>query len=110
MKKNVLSGNDFLEELENKLIEENGEKEHQKLKSKYEKELEIITAINKTRKTRKLSQAKIGDMLGVSQQRISEIETNSRSLTLPKFLELMEALDLEIDIVDKKNHKKICKI
>lgn len=110
MKKNLINGDDFLKELENKLIEKNGKEEHEKLKSKYEKELEIMTAISDTRKTRQLSQAKIGDMLGVSQQRISEIERNSKSLTLPKLLELMEVLDLEIEIIDKKNHEKICKV
>jgi HTH-type transcriptional regulator/antitoxin HipB len=109
-KVNLIEGDIFLQGLEKKLIEKKGKKKHETLKTKYEKELEIMSVLSNMRKARKLSQAKFGRILGVSQQRVSEIEGNSKSITLPVFLELIDALDIELDLVDKKNHTKICKV
>ena len=106
----LIDGNSFLDNLEQKLILENGKDEHEYLKSKYEKELELISVISETRKSKKISQKDMGTILGVTQQRISQIERNSKSMTLPILIDLMSALNLEVEIRDKETHKKICSI
>jgi len=106
----LIDGNSFLDNLEKRLILKNGKEEHEHLKSKYEKELELISAISDTRKSKNISQEDIGSKLGVTQQRISQIENNSKSITLPILIDLVEALDLEVEIRDKHTHKKICSI
>lgn len=106
----LIDGNSFIDNLEKKLILKNGKVEHEHLKTKYEKELELVSAISMTRKSKNISQKEIGSKLGVTQQRISQIERNSKSMTLPILIELIEALDLEVEIRDKETHKKICSI
>ncbi|MEA1974436.1 MAG: helix-turn-helix transcriptional regulator [Bacillota bacterium] len=106
----LIDSNSFIDNLEKRLILKNGKKEHEHLKSKYEKELELISAISMTRKSKNISQKEIGSKLGVTQQRISQIERNSKSMTLPILIDFIEALDLEVEIKDKNTHKKICRI
>lgn len=106
----LIDGNSFIDSIEEKLILKNGKKEHEHLKSKYEKELKLVSAISMTRKSKNISQKEIGSKLGVTQQRISQIEKNTKSITLPILIDLIEALDLEVEIKDKKTHEKICSI
>lgn len=106
----LIDGNSFIDNLEKRLVLKNGKKEHEQLKSKYKKELELVSAISMTRKSKNISQKEIGTKLGVTQQRISQIERNSKSMTLPILIDLLEALDLEVEIRDKQTHKKICSI
>jgi hypothetical protein len=52
----LIDGNSFINDLEKRLILKIGEKEHENLKSKHEKELELVSAISMTRTSKKLSE------------------------------------------------------
>lgn len=106
-KKNLIDGQEFIDELEKDLIDEFGEEEHKRLSKVHQKEFEMMMAISEERKEQNLNQVKVASLLDVSQQRISEIERNVSSLTLIKLLELLDVLDLDISIERKRDHKKI---
>lgn len=52
----LIDGNSFINNLEKRLTFKNGEKEHENLKSKHEKELELISAISMTRKSKDITE------------------------------------------------------
>ncbi len=53
------------------------------------------------RRTSKLSQRELAAKLAISQNRLSEIETNSGTLTVDRLLELANLLGLELVIRDR---------
>jgi HTH-type transcriptional regulator/antitoxin HipB len=50
------------------------------------------------RKALKLSQAQVADRLGLSQNRLSELEANPETLTAQQLLSLLNVLGLEMSI------------
>ena len=52
-------------------------------------------------KTLKLSQTQVAERLGLSQNRLSELENNPQTLTLEQLLALLNALGLEISIRER---------
>ena len=60
----------------------------------------IVTA---RRRALKLSQAALAAKLGISQNRLSEIEANPARLPLERLLELANILGLELVIQDRKS-------
>ena len=56
------------------------------------------------KKTKKLTQAQLGALLGVSQSRIAEIEANPGAITLDKLLQLLSALGASMSLQDMEEH------
>jgi HTH-type transcriptional regulator/antitoxin HipB len=59
----------------------------------------ILTA---RRRALKLSQKALAAKLGISQNRLSEIEANPGRLTLQRLLDIANVLDLELVLQDRK--------
>lgn len=60
--------------------------------------------LRKIRKAKKLTMKKLGDMVGVTESMIGQIETNKRSPSYETLLKLGEALDCSVaDIIGEKN-------
>jgi HTH-type transcriptional regulator/antitoxin HipB len=53
------------------------------------------------RRTARLSQAALAAKLGISQNRLSEIETDSGKLTVERLLEIVNLLGLEVVVQDR---------
>lgn len=58
----------------------------------------ISAAIANERHAHNLSQKDFADMLGVTQGMISKLESSEYNMTLDKFVELLDKLDLEYEI------------
>ncbi len=54
------------------------------------------------RRASKLSQSSLADKLGISQNRLSEIETDPGKLTVERLLELANLLGLELVVQDRE--------
>lgn len=52
--------------------------------------------LKQIRKSRRLSQARLGEMIGLSQERVSAIENHPEKVTFDKLLTILMALDAEI--------------
>ena len=61
--------------------------------------------LRSARKAAGLTQATLARRLGVSQSRVSDMETDPRSLSLDQFLQLLSLLDLEMLVQPK--HKRV---
>lgn len=68
-----------------------------------EKEHEIISKIIKTRKEMGLTQKDFASKVGLKQQAISTFERSEESPTLRKLVQLVDALGMEIRVVNKRN-------
>ena len=53
------------------------------------------------RRARNLSQAELGDRLGISQARLSVLESDSSALTLERLIALANVLGLQLVLQDK---------
>ncbi len=68
---------------------------------------ELALFINNQRKLRKLSQNKIGDLVGLKQKTISSFENKPETVQLETLFKILSALNLDLRISpkDKNNHK-----
>jgi len=62
---------------------------------------EIVSQIKAVRKTRGLSQAALGQLIGLPQSHISKFEKGSVDMQLSSLIELSRALGLEIRLVPR---------
>jgi len=63
---------------------------------------ELAEYIRDRRKRQKLSQAEVGDRVGVKQGTISAFENNPEGTKLETLFKLMSALDLELQVIPKE--------
>lgn len=59
---------------------------------------QVGTALQSRRKALKLSQAQVAERLGLSQNRLSELESAPQTLTVDQLLALINVLGLELRI------------
>lgn len=57
---------------------------------------QLATLLKTSRQARRLTQAQLAARLGISQNRLSELESDAASLPLSRLLELTQALGLEL--------------
>lgn len=62
---------------------------------------QIGNLVRRTRKSRRLTQAQLGDRAGLRQETISLIETGNPAARLKTILAVLAALDLELRIVPR---------
>lgn len=62
----------------------------------------FINELVKTRRRKELSQAQLGQKLGMKQSYLSLIESGIKGIGLPLFLNIARALDLEVILVPKQ--------
>jgi HTH-type transcriptional regulator/antitoxin HipB len=62
---------------------------------------ELAEYMRDRRKRQKLSQAEVGDRVGVKQATISSFENNPEGTKLETLFKLMSALDLELQVIPK---------
>ncbi|MFJ1268184.1 helix-turn-helix domain-containing protein [Legionella lytica] len=67
---------------------------------------ELSLLIKNQRKKLKLSQAEVGDLVGLKQKTISAIENAPKSVKLSTVFRILSALDLEMKISMKKEAEK----
>jgi HTH-type transcriptional regulator / antitoxin HipB len=63
---------------------------------------ELAEYIRDRRKRQKLSQAEVGDRVGVKQATISSFENNPEGTKLETLFKLISALDLELQVIPKE--------
>ena len=63
---------------------------------------ELAEYIRDCRKRQKLSQAEVGDRVGIKQATISSFENNPEGTKLETLFKLMSALDLELQVIPKE--------
>jgi len=63
---------------------------------------ELAEYIRDRRKRQKLSQAEVGDRVGVKQATISAFENNPEGTKLETLFKLISALDLELQVIPKE--------
>jgi HTH-type transcriptional regulator/antitoxin HipB len=66
---------------------------------------QIGATLTGRRKHLKLSQADVADRLGLSQNRISELEANPQTLTVEQLLGLLNVLGLEMTLGERAGGK-----
>lgn len=66
-----------------------------------EKEYELIRQVVAARKSQGLTQKKLADIVGVSQQEISRLECEKHIPNLSSFIKILEAVGLEIKLEKK---------
>jgi HTH-type transcriptional regulator / antitoxin HipB len=64
---------------------------------------ELAEFAKDSRNRKKLSQAEIGDRVGLRQKTVSAFESRPESTKLETFFRLLSALDLELQIVSKED-------
>lgn len=82
----------------NEIIGEMRKIERSKTKQKIN---DIIYQIIEERKKQNLSQSDLSDLSGLSQTTISRIETYTSTPTLPILIKIMNALNLDLQIIHK---------
>ena len=97
-----------LSEMEDKYIGKKGTKERDEYE--YELKMELLGQMIKTaRKERKLTQEKLGKMIGVNKSQISKIENNANSARIDTIIKIFKALKAEINfsVILENNRLKI---
>lgn len=61
------------------------------------------------RRAAKLSQRTVAAKLAISQNRLSEIESDPASLTVGRLLELMQLLGLQVTVEDRSERTRVAK-
>jgi DNA-binding XRE family transcriptional regulator len=64
-------------------------------------EYELIRQVVETRKKKGITQKRLAEMVGVSQQVISRLEREKHMPKLSNFIRILEALDLKVRLVDQ---------
>lgn len=84
-----------LSEMENKYIGGKGTKERDEYE--YELRMDLLgQMIRTTRKEKKLTQEKLGKLIGVHKSQISKLENNANSATIETIIRVFKALKAEI--------------
>ena len=85
-----------LSEMENKYIGKKGTKERDEYE--YELRMDLLgQMIRTTRKEKKLTQEKLGKLIGVNKSQISKLENNANSATIETIIRVFKALKAEIN-------------
>jgi transcriptional regulator with XRE-family HTH domain len=64
---------------------------------------EIAKSIKDSRKEKKITQSELAKQVGITRQTLSKLEKGSiDKVSLQLFIKILEGLDLEIDILEKK--------
>lgn len=95
-----------LSEMENKYIGEKGTKERDEYE--YELRMDLLgQMIRTTRKEKKLTQEKLGELIGVNKSQISKLENNANSATIETIIRVFKALKAEINFNVILNNTKL---
>lgn len=70
------------------------------------KEYQIIQQVIRARKDKNLTQKALADRVGVKQQEISRLENEKHTPTLSHLIKILDGLDLELKIEEKKTEYK----
>jgi len=70
-------------------------------------ELELMAAIAKVRKIRNLTQAQLATKANVTQAQIARVENLTYSPSLDTLTKILNGLDLDLGLVDKKTGKLV---
>jgi transcriptional regulator with XRE-family HTH domain len=82
--------------MENKYIGKKGTKERDEYE--YELRMDLLgQMIKTTRKEKKLTQEKLGELIGVNKSQISKLENNANSATIETIIRVFRALKAEIN-------------
>ena len=85
-----------LSEMEDKYVGEKGTKERDAYE--YELRMDLLgQMIRTTRKEKKLTQAKLGELIGINKSQISKLENNANSATIETIIKVFKALKAEIN-------------
>lgn len=85
-----------LSEMEDKYIGKKGTKERDEYE--YELRMDLLgQMIRTTRKEKKLTQEKLGKLIGVNKSQISKLENNANSATIETIIRVFKALKAEIN-------------
>ena len=85
-----------LSEMENRYIGKKGTKERNEYE--YELRMDLLgQMIRTTRKEKKLTQEKLGELIGVNKSQISKLENNVNSATIETIIRVFKALKAEIN-------------
>ena len=85
-----------LSEMEDKYIGKKGTKERDEYE--YELRMDLLgQMIRTTRKEKKLTQEKLGELIGVNKSQISKLENNANSATIETIIRVFKALKAEIN-------------
>ncbi len=85
-----------LSEMEDKYIGKKGTKERDEYE--YELRMDLLgQMIRTTRKEKKLTQEKLGKLVGVNKSQISKLENNANSATIETIIRVFKALKAEIN-------------
>jgi len=85
-----------LYEMEDKYIGKEGTKERDEYE--YELRMDLLgQMIRTTRKEKKLTQEKLGKLIGVNKSQISKLENNANSATIETIIRVFKALKAEIN-------------
>jgi len=97
-----------LSEMEDKYIGKKGTKERDEYE--YELRMDLLgQMIRTTRKEKKLTQEKLGELIGVNKSQISKLENNANSASIETIIRVFKALKAEINfnVVLDNNKLKI---
>ena len=84
-----------LSEMEDKYVGEKGTKERDAYE--YELRMDLLgQMIRTTRKEKKLTQEKLGELIGINKSQISKLENNANSATIETIIKVFKALQAEI--------------
>ncbi|KQS33004.1 helix-turn-helix domain-containing protein [Dyadobacter sp. Leaf189] len=98
-----------LEEIKDKYIGENGTPERDQFE--YELKMELMgRMIKEVRKERKLTQAQLGELVGVRKAQISKLESSANSATLETLVRVFKAMQAEVffNIKIDNHHLRLC--
>ncbi|MEA5109053.1 hypothetical protein SDC9_43301 [bioreactor metagenome] len=85
-----------LDELKDKHLGKVGTEKRDKYE--YELRLDLLgEVIKRTRKERHLTQAELGEMIGVQKSQISRIERNAKNVTIETILRVFKALKAKVN-------------
>lgn len=74
----------------------------------YELNMEVLSyMIKKARQERKLTQAQLGDLVGVQKAQISKLESSANSATIDTILKVFKALKAEINFNVKIENRQL---
>lgn len=95
-----------LSEMEDRYIGKKGTKERDNYE--YELRMDLLgQMIRTTRKEKKLTQEKLGELIGINKSQISKLENNANSATIETIIKVFRALKAEINFNVVVDNNKI---
>jgi DNA-binding XRE family transcriptional regulator len=95
-----------LSEMEDKYIGKKGTEERDEYE--YELRMDLLgQMIRTTRKEKKMTQEKLGELIGVNKSQISKLENNANSATIETIIRVFKALKAEINFNVILNNTKL---